>query len=295
MNLSPSQIATWNRCKRSWLLSYHRQLTRPPVVGAASAGTAMHRLLAEAAGGEPADLDTWYAEARKARPEQALELIGERKGAIASVESAAAEITVMDTGNTVVATELELDVPIGFTPGGEPVHIYGFADLVLRDASGRLIVRDWKSKTSFRLPGPMELNGQLRSYVLALSELFPGEPLALAEIVMVKRHKGSGRAKGPFTEQHVVAYNQATIDAHRWHVLHIAAQIEEAETKLAAGIHPDHIAPPTAGDHCSFMCSFTSVCPRMDSDPAAAEAMLLADFIPRTSPSTAVTPETPAA
>lgn len=270
LRLSPSQMSTFLRCRRSWSLSYQRRLQAAPKVGAASFGTAMHALLAGQYGGPPADLDASYAAARKANPERALELLGERKGAIASVASAKAELATLDAGITVVDTEMELDVPVGVLPSGRPVHVIGFIDLLYRDAAGRLVVRDWKSKTSLnRLPAPMALNFQLRTYCMAAGA-------TRAEIVLVKRHKGSGRASGPFTAAHVVDYTDRQIAAHRQHVLAIAGQIAD----------PAVAVYPTAGEHCAFMCDFLPVCPTMDANPALAAAVLATDFVPREAPST---------
>lgn len=266
--LSPSQIEAYHRCRRQWYLSYVRQRSALPKPGAASAGSSIHELLAEAHGGPAADLATKYTELRRAHPKHAADYLAEKQMARTSADAARPELATLDAGIEVVAAEHELLVPL--TP---EVSIFGYIDLLYRNAAGHLVVRDYKTTAAAtgRLPAPMELNQQLLTYALAVY-LDRGEVPA-AEIVFVRRHKAQ-RTRPPFVSRHPVEYTAAQLEAHRRHVEGIGQEILALSQRLRGGADHHALAPPHPGDYCSWMCDFASVCPLLDRDPAAAETLL---------------------
>jgi hypothetical protein len=281
VNLSHSQLSTFRQCQRKWMLSYHRLLEKPPVVGALTLGSAFHAALEMHYKGETVDLDGYYAPIIKAAPPaQKLDVLAEKKQVKAMVEQYLRWAEIADVGRETTGVEAEFEQEIAWS-NGEAVVLHGFIDW---ESEG--LVTDHKTAgRGLDPPLPIELSNQGRTYSLVRWLQNPDQPPPDFEFNMVKKlkHTGTGAkaAKPPFHERHRTSYSPVTLDHHRRHVTATARQILKAKSALEAGDSHHDVTPPTAGDHCKFMCDFLSVCNLLDSDPEAAETKLATEFVPK--------------
>lgn len=297
MRLSQSQLTSFLRCERAWMLSYHRGLTTPRRSGALSLGSGYHKALEQHYNGEPVDVQANYAEQyAAASPAEKLDVLGEAKQVKAMFDQYTAWADARDAGEETLHTEHEMFVPVGVA-AGEPIELHAIVDHVVRRPDGSVLLRDHKTSGRLDPPVPLEVSYQGKFYALAWWIEHPDAGPPAFEYSMSKKlkHSGTGAkaAKPPFFERHEAQYTGEQLLAHRAHILAVAERIVVARQRLAGGASHQAVTPPTPGDHCKYMCSFLPVCPVLDADPDRAEAMLTTDFVSRERPSS--TPSTPQA
>jgi hypothetical protein len=147
IQVSNSEITTWQRCRRKWFVGYY--LGFVPVdespCGNMQLGSRVH-LAQEGAFGYGLDplmvLRVVYAAEQKSHPEYARELAAEMDMAMAIVEGypAWAAETGADAGQTVVAVEREVCVPLPAVP---EVQLRCRLDQIIqRERDGALLFND---------------------------------------------------------------------------------------------------------------------------------------------------------
>ncbi len=188
LKVSPSEMATFRRCRRKWYLTYHQRWTIHPDLakptGAAQLGTRIHAAL-EAYYGYDIDpvnaLAVIYDNERERRPEWSAVLTGEQDWGtimLAGYLEWAAENGV-DEEYEVVATERTLDSPILLT-NGEMAIVSGKLDqIVRRRLDGAYLLRDWK-------PQPLSEKVLTPSGGVRMGDIKPGDIITGAKGEPVK-------------------------------------------------------------------------------------------------------------
>ncbi len=288
LKVSPSEIAKFRRCKRSWWLTYHQRWSVDPQTAPATSvallGTRIHTALEAYYGyniNPVAALALIYDAERERRPECSGDLDGEQDWATIMVSGYlewAAEHGV-DEEYEVVETERALDVPIMLT-NGEMAVVSGKLDqIVRRRFDGALLLRDWKTVGSLHKADMLLLDEQMRVYSALLTIAADGMRVDGALYAMLLRSKRTARAKGPFYEQVHISYNG---DEHMSMLTRLRGTLDDMERvtrQLDEGVDHHLAAYPTPMiDRCSWDCSFKNVCPLFD-DGSRAEAAMQGSFV----------------
>jgi RecB family exonuclease len=92
---------------------------------------------------------------------------------------------IIDVGMTVIGFEHELVVPIT-TPAGRNLQLFGFIDLVYRDAEGRLRIRDHKTGQKPWTKAEANTSNQLMFYSSAVWKNTKEVPMAEISFMNVK-------------------------------------------------------------------------------------------------------------
>lgn len=283
LSASPSEIAKFLRCRRSWWLTYHAKWAVDPMrakpVSAALLGTRIHAAM-EGYYGYGIDpftsLAVIYDTARNERPEFAAELTGEQDYAtimIAGYMEWAAE-NGLDEEHDVVATEQEIEFQITLS-NGEPAVVHGKLDqIVQRRLDGAMQLRDWKTVGSLSKADLIVLDPQMRIYSALLALTHDTLRVDGALYTMMLRSKRTARASGPFYDQVFIRYNQAEQDSALQRVTGIMDDMARVKQALDDGVDPRRVAyhnPIT--DRCGWDCPFVNVCPLFDDGSRVQDAM----------------------
>lgn len=283
LKVSPSEIAKFRRCRRSWALTYYYKWgvdpATAPATSAAQLGTRIHAAL-EAYYGYDINpclaLGVIYDYERDRRPDCAGELTAEQDWAMIMVAGYLdwAEETGIDEEYDVVAVERAVEVPITLT-NGEMAIVTGKLDqIVRRKLDGALCVRDWKTVGSLHKANLLVLDEQMRIYSSLLAVASDGMRVDGALYAMLLRSKRSARANGPFYEQVHINYNGADHVSMMTRLRGVMDDMSRAIRMLDQGADPKHaVYPNPMTDRCSWDCNFTHVCPLFDDGSRADDAM----------------------
>lgn len=287
IEVSNSEMRTFQRCPRQWFLAYHRRYqARPEAVSPvrkANLGGNIHLAL-EAwyrHGLDPLAALRWtYAEAVRERPEWEGDLIRERDLGLVMLEGFVTWVAAegVDADLRVVDVERVLRVPVETRRG--PVVLRGKLDqLVQRTTDGAYLARDWKTVDALAKANSLVLDQQMRFYALLLSLTMRGEGRRVdgALYVMLRRVKRTLRAQPPFYAQVHVSYNRHDLNATYARAVEVAARIVETHEALDAGADHHAVAYPNPTDFCSWGCPFYLACPLLD-DGSRAWELLEANF-----------------
>lgn len=290
LKVSPSEIARFRRCRRSWYLTYYKRWSMDPattsMVGAAQLGTRIHTAL-EAYYGYDVDplgaLAFIYDTDRAMRPDAAPELTAEQDWATIMVSGYlewAAENGV-DEEYDVVETERTLDVPLLLT-NGEMAIVSGKLDqIVRRRLDGAILLRDWKTVGTLHKADMLLLDEQMRVYSALLTISSGGMRVDGALYAMLLRSKRTARATGPFYEQVHINYNGREHESMMIRLRGTLDDMERVTRQLDGGADHRLVAYPTPmTDRCGWDCSFKNVCPMFD-DGSRAEDAMRGNFIQR--------------
>lgn len=284
LKVSPSEIAKFRRCRRTWYLRYYRRWSvdpaLAPVTGAAHLGTRIHCAL-EAYYGYGIDplaaIAFIYDTERSRRPDCTMELTAEQDWAMIMVSGYlewAAENGV-DEDFEVVATERTLEVPITLTNGATAIISGKLDQIVRRRLDGAYLLRDWKTVGTLHKADMVVLDEQMRTYSALLTITGDGIRVDGALYFMLLRSKRTARAAGPFYEQVHLNYNT---HEHRAILERLRGTLDDMDRvvrQLNDGIsHRVAAYPNPMLDRCGWDCSdFKNVCPLFDDGSRAEDAM----------------------
>lgn len=283
LRASPSELAKFQRCRRSWYLTYYAKWgvdpTRAPVTSTALLGTRIHAAM-EGYYGYDIDpmtaLGIIYENARQQRPECEAELAKEHDYAAIMVVGYlewAAENGI-DEEHEVVGVERELETHILLT-SGEMAVVHGKLDqIVRRRLDGALMLRDWKTVGSLSKADLIVLDPQMRIYSALLDKTSDGMRVDGALYTMLLRSKHTARATGPFYEQVYIRYNNVEQQNMIRRVTGIMDDMDRVVRQLNAGVDHRLVAYPNPmTDRCAWDCPFVKVCPMFDDGSRAEDAM----------------------
>lgn len=289
LKLSNSTIRTFKRCRRHWYLAYHLGYavhpTRLKPVTSANLGTRVHLAL-EAHYGYDLDaleaLKVAYYLAERQYPLYETELRSEHGYAKAMVSGYLqwAEDEGIDAEHEVIATEEVVEREL-VLPDGDTVTLMAKLDQKVRRVSdGALRFRDFKTVGTLTKAHLLVLDEQMRFYSL-LETLKADETSERADgglYSMILRSKRTAKAHGPFFRQVEVQYNQHDHASMLARVRVVASELKLVDQMLRDGADHRALAYPNPGDHCSWACPFTLICPMMD-DGSRWEDALKANFV----------------
>lgn len=283
LKVSPSEIAKFRRCRRSWALTYfYKWGVNPqyaPATSAALLGTRIHASL-EAYYGYNIDpvsaLGVIYEHEVGKRPECEVELVGEHSWAHTMVSGYlewAAE-TGIDEEYDVVDVERAVEVPVILT-NGEMAIVTGKLDqIVRRKFDGALCVRDWKTVGTLHKADMIVLDEQMRVYSALLTRASDGMRVDGALFAMLLRSKRTARAKGPFYEQVHIGYNGRDHVSMMDRLRGVLDDMDQVTRQLSAGASHQVVAYPNPmTDRCGWDCNFKNVCSLFDDGSRAEDAM----------------------
>jgi RecB family exonuclease len=288
LSASPSELAKFQRCRRSWALTYYFKWGVDPArtspVGAALLGTRIHAAMEGYYG---YDIDPFtsigiiYDTARDQRPERAAELTGEQDYATLMISGYldwAAE-NGLDEEHEVIATEQELQAPVQLT-NGTTAMVHGKLDqIVRRRLDGTQLLRDWKTVGTLSKADLIVLDPQMRIYSALLNTTSDGIRTDGALFTMMLRSKRTARATGPFYEQIHINYNADDQRNILTRVTGILDDMDRVVRQLDEGVDHRRVAYPTPmTDRCAWDCPFVQVCPLFE-DGSRVEAALEANYI----------------
>lgn len=289
-SVSNSEIQTFKRCRRKWWLTYVLGWGVDPMtvspVGVMHLGTRIHTAL-EAYYGYGVDpivaLEFIYDNETDRRPEYSSELDKEKSWAVTMVKGyldwSAEE--GLDDGITVVATEKVVSVPISLPAlSGTTVNVVGKLDqIVHREVDGMILSRDWKTVGTLNKANLLVLDEQARTYNLLL-HLTTDQLDYRAEGIfytMLLRSKRTAKATGPFYQQIEQGYNHEDRMSMLLRLRGVLTDMMKIRVALDDGADHREVAYLTSGDHCSWGCPYTTVCPLFD-DGSRAEAAMHRNF-----------------
>lgn len=290
IRVSPSEIAKFRRCRRSWALTYYYKWgldpATAPATGAAQLGTRIHAAL-EAYYGYDIDpcsaLGIIYDFERSRRPDAADALTAEQDWAMIMVSGYlewAAE-TGIDEEYDPVAVEQAIEVPL-LLSNGEMAIVTGKLDQVVRRRmDGALCVRDWKTVATLHKADLLVLDEQMRIYSALLTRKADGMRVDGAIYAMLLRSKRTARASGPFYEQVHISYNGRDHDSTMMRLRGVLDDMERVIRQLDSGLVDPKVAayPNPMTDRCKWDCNFTNVCSMFDDGSRVDDAMR-GNFIP---------------
>lgn len=286
ITISNTEINTWQRCRRKWLVSYYLgyQPDAEEVTGNRILGVRIHTAMQGyyGYGLDPLTvLQLLYKFEIEASPEFEMELTAERDLASAMVEGYIewAAQTGADAGLKVMFTELDVTVPL---PGVEGVQLRAKLDqAVYNEVTGLYSFLDFKTAASFEQHEILVLNPQFRVYSLVQKlARQPGTPLVDGGMIRtLRRVKRTDRSKPPYYAHDEFRYDPETINSTLVKVQRIGYEIKKARQALDWVYAPDggrgeadmlnHVQrslfPPTPIlRDCGWSCPFVQLCPMMD-------------------------------
>lgn len=284
LKVSPSEIAKFRRCRRSWWLNYvqgwGRDPAYAPVTSVALLGTRIHAAL-EAYYGYNIDpcsaLGVIYDHERALHPESVPELTGEQDWAMIMVSGYmewAAE-TGIDEEYDVVAVERTVEVPILLTNGQMAIVTGKLDQIVRRKFDGALLVRDWKTVGSLHKADLIVLDEQMRIYSALLTTASDGMRVDGALFAMLLRSKRTARANGPFYEQVHISYNGSDHVNMMTRLRGVLDDMDRVTRQLQSGAVDHRVAayPNPMLDRCNWDCDYKHVCALFDDGSRAEDAM----------------------
>lgn len=288
ITISQSEIATWTRCPRQWLLTYYLGTVPadPPVTGNMQLGS---RIATAMEGYYGYDLDPsavismLYRIELDRHPEHLHDLTQERDLAAAMVGGYTEWLaeTGKDAHLHVVAVETDVQVPL---PGGEGLDVQLRARMdrvVLDEVTGLLSFMDDKTAATFEKHDMLALDPQFRFYSVVQREAVAGVEnapvVAGGTINTLRRVKRSAASRPPYYLRDSFRYTDTELDAELVRIRQICWEIVNARAAL------DDVYRQTGGDleavnrvqrsvcrkvprvhECKWDCPFVTLCPMMD-------------------------------
>lgn len=303
ISISNSEIQTWKSCRRRWLLSYfwgYQRTDRAPV-GSSILGIRLHAALEGhyGYGLDPVALvRRFYRDALEEHAEYQDELIKELGLALAVLEGYLEWVaeTGADADLRVVATELDLTVPLPEVPG---VSLRAKLDQrVQRLSDGAVLFLDHKSVANFEKRKTLARDEQMKTYQLLLIMareigIMPADTLIMGGIFnMLRKVKRTAKASPPFYHREPFLYNAADMTSMRLRLVTSCTEImraraimgEATERQMAGQADAVQLAQqrfllPTPSLACDWMCAFTEICSMMDDGSAWGEALNGGQFV----------------
>lgn len=280
--LSNSEIQTFKRCRRKWMLGYYRklQLKQRSSTGPLALGTRIHSAL-EAYYTEGDDLLKAHA-ALLDRDRQIL-LADERDVTELENEGELGRImlegylewlaeTGADSGWEVVSAERVVSVPLF---NGE-VELRGKLDMrVRRLVDDVTLFVDHKTCAQFTdLTRGAYMDEQFLTYhMLEMADETNEFRCDGGVYNMLKKVKRTAAARPPFYERMEVRHNKEMLRSFWIRIHGEITEIMRLKAQLDAGADHRQVAYPTPNRNCSWDCDFAAVCPLFD-DGSAAEQMV---------------------
>lgn len=284
--LTHSDIESFLQCRRRFAWAYVNDLSPPEAVwGDLPLGSRVHSSVEGLYDGKDpvaihdalARRDVADLEATATRPPWALDqlykdIIVGRNCVTSYVEFVDAD---GDKGLKCVGNEVKLEA--SFCDG--QVLLRGKADRVFeRELDGALIVDDLKTSSVWRTGLQERLERSYQPYTYAVLERLvePDRYVAGAQFTVVKKVANKRRVKDALVERFPVPGFHAAVETKQRQLEEISREIlrliERVQTEgtLTAAF-------PSPADHCRW-CAFRHPCELADESPAAAEAMLDAEF-----------------
>jgi PD-(D/E)XK nuclease superfamily len=286
IQISNSELFTFGRCPRLWLLKYYLGYTpdTDEVTGNRILGTRIHAAL-EGYYGYGLDplsvLHLIYQFALQDFPDSERELVIERDLGSAMIEGYIEWLSAegKDAGLTVVATEADVSVPLPGVPGAE---LRAKLDQVtLDEATGLLSFLDHKTAATFERHEILMLNPQFRFYSLVqklAAREVPGAPRVLGGLVnTLRRVKRTDKSKPPYYQRDPFRFNEDMINATLLKVTGLTKKIMaarqsldwiytegQADLTLLNAFQQINLPPTPIETDCSWRCPHVELCPMMD-------------------------------
>lgn len=291
------------RCRRSWMLSYMRGLTKArgdaPASGQRDLGTLCHigvEAIYNGEGGLSAILaekerhtaawvatmaafDSTVTELPKEWAkvyDLALTII---EGYIQHIEEEG-----YDVGETTIAVEDELQMEVGFIRGDLIILTVHVDRLVQDDITDEFIVEDTKTVQSLDIAQQLQVDNQLLDYALVYRVL-RGVRVSRIRHNMLRKVGRTARATPPFYGRVEFPVNEALMQA-QWRKL--TGVLDDMVGVMQAieddpSVHVERCYPHPTRD-CSWDCDFLAVCPMMDDgsdwEGVLSDTDLFAPFTP---------------
>lgn len=284
----PSEVKKFKRCPRSWWLSYQRSgygwkpaPSDRPASGQRDVGTLFHSCV-EAYRNPPEGINgstAWRTVLHVARLalahdlgvglvsvlpkewQQTFDLVERMvEGYIEWLESEGS-----DAGETTLATELEITLPIGTIRGDEVFLVMHLDHLIRNDITGQVIVSDYKTVQSFdQAADILQIDTQGLIYCMGATHHL-GEKVRTFRHDMARKVKRTATAKPPFYARQEVHYSEQQIDSAWKHLVATLDRMVEALQRLEFSEDTHHTAiTPTPNRDCTWDCDFLAVCPMFD-------------------------------
>ena len=268
-----SSITKFMRCRRTWMLSYVRNLETNWDLRMTpqkfDTGTSVHRGLEALYLGESpeAAVRAYWAELQEVLSPEAdhakwIEEVVTLPLIIIEGYQEWREEEGADVGDTILGLEVKLDAIVG-TWKGEDVELYGTIDRLIRNSDGHLIVDDFKTVVTIDTVPTLATNWQINNYGLLVRANYDEMPLQ-GRHTQLKRVKRTARAKKPFYNQIHTTFNEAKMHTHWVHLNAVVMDMLSVMERLGDGANHG-LAYPNPTRDCSWDCSFKDVCPMMDN------------------------------
>lgn len=291
LDVSPSEIARFKRCRRSWYLTYHQRWAvdpdRAPATSVTLLGTRIHAAL-EAHYGYAIDplaaLRAVYAAEKGSRPDAAAELDHEHEYAhimVAGYLDWAAE-TGIDEEYDVIEAESTVESAFTLDDGTIAVVSGKLDQITRRRLDNAQVLRDFKTVGTLHKADHLVLDEQFRTYAVLL-ERSRGDTVRIdgGLYAMLRRSKQTARATGPHYEQVHISYNRHEYDSMVLRLRGVLTDMHHVTMQLDAGVDHRLVAYPTPIlDRCGWDCPFVHICPMFD-DGSRVDAALRDNFIRR--------------
>lgn len=279
--LTNSEMKLWRRCKRQWWLSHHRGLVsrRVEFNRPLSIGTRVHDALAayydpfaridplqHMADTVSLDVATYPAYEADIRKEAKLcEIMLE--GYLQWCEETGA-----DVGMELISAEGADEYPLPL-PDGAPwadLRLLTKIDAQVRTPDELRLALEHKTVGSLTIALPtlqMDTQCLTEHLVIHLKLNAEGREDERADGVlynMLRKVKRTAAAKPPFYDRKPVRHNVSELRNHWFHVTAIAAEIADAENRLAAGESHHTVCPPNPTKDDSWQNPFFNIFPLFD-------------------------------
>jgi RecB family exonuclease len=271
--INNSEIQTFKRCKRKWMLSYYLGLTNAEDEESSNLyiGKLVHAGLENYYKGDDImqpvnDAEIAWATAHADTGTSDYEYEGNSdielsrimlEGYLEWLEESGA-----DANFTITGAEEELETSLGQILGRE-VILHGRVDARFRDPDGHTILLDHKTVANFSLflNRRLRLNEQLMTYAMLL-RMVKGEEVQGAMLNMLRKVKRSARSKPPYYHRESVNFNVETLRHHYDSTVAVVNDILTLEDILKADPSLTNAAAyPTVDQDCDWKCPFLSICP----------------------------------
>lgn len=284
--LSNSEIATFDRCRRQWLLKYYlgMHLADEQPVGPSIQGTRVHAAL-EGYYGYGLDPVTvtgaLYALAVEAFPDYRSELLKERETSVVMVSGYLDWVaeTGKDAGLRVVVTETDIEVPFPLVPG---VSLTARMDQVVHNEDTDVLsFLDHKTAVNFDTHEVLSLNPQFKHYSVVqrlVRRQYGGHGVVSGGMVnTLRRVKRTAKSEPPYYQRDEFRYTDTELDAAERRIARICREIVQVRQVLDGTyartggaleavnqVHQDACAPTPIPRDCKWSCPFVTLCPMMD-------------------------------
>lgn len=298
--ISHSELKDFQRCKRKWWLRHVRRLS-PRLTGPAGplqSGTRVHEALeAYYTPGSESDpltvlegtihgaMEQYHRQCEEAglSPDQ---VVVDKFKKDTETERAMVEgylqwlaDTGADSDLEVISAEQKVTVS-GDVLGGEfvkPFDVVSKLDARVRQIStGKLLFVDHKTVQNFTQVLPLlRSDSQMLHYHLLEFYTHVDEVCDGALYNMLRKVKRTGKANPPFYMREHIPHNADEIEAYRFRLLGIIANVFELESRLALmpDMGPKLFAYPNPTRDCTWDCEFFQVCTLFDDGSRVEDAL----------------------